>query len=292
MSVSNLIFVLICLSFQNYGASMHPDRSKRLTMLNDNGRSKQRIINANDLSNVFSKVSPPRNEIKFSYTETEENYPYNDEEDDDPAFNDSPRNVRNEQESDEDSSTYSQAPSSSSSRISNSGNDGTKNVDFDKNAFSETGDSNEQVFNDSADSGLGDEYDAFMNLDGGLDKTAERRISNQLAMDESYEVLPQNQASPRVFQYEPIAKIEINPMAYGAYRRAKLPPTPTSATEGSSKSGRKNKDKKKGPKNDTNSFYDAIKNLGSGPGSSGSGSITGLAEPPPGKKPILPRKAP
>lgn len=80
-------------------------------------------------------------------------------------------------------------------------------------------------------------------------------------------------------------------MAYGAYRRAKLPPTPTKK-EASTKSGRQNKDKKKGPKNDTNSFYDAIKNLGSGPTAQGSGSVTGLAEPPPGKKSILPRKAP
>ena len=133
-----------------------------------------------------------------------------------------------------------------------------------------------------------------MNLDGNLGQAASSRISNQLTVDESYEVFAENRAAPRVFQYEPISKVEINPMAYGAYRRAKLPPTPASsdAKGASTKSGRQNKDKKKGPKNDTNSFYDAIKNLGSGPSAPGSGSVTGLAEPPPGKKPILPRKAP
>ena len=53
---------------------------------------------------------------------------------------------------------------------------------------------------------------------------------------------------------------------YGAYRRSKIP---VSTVKTSTKSGRgKKSDNKKGkaPTTDNDSFYNAIKNLGSGPG--------------------------
>ena len=53
---------------------------------------------------------------------------------------------------------------------------------------------------------------------------------------------------------------------YGAYRRSKIP---VSTAKTSTKSGRgKKSDNKKGkaPTTDNDSFYNAIKNLGSGPG--------------------------
>ena len=62
----------------------------------------------------------------------------------------------------------------------------------------------------------------------------------------------------RVFAYEPLVKSTVDPMVYGAYRRAKLPPVSSSRDKNKkNKSGRKDADR--------NSFYDAIKNFGSGP---------------------------
>ena len=53
--------------------------------------------------------------------------------------------------------------------------------------------------------------------------------------------------------------MRVDPMVYGAYRRYKLPPAPVAKT-----SGRSNvKGKNKSPTTDDNSFYNAIKNLGS-----------------------------
>ncbi len=67
-----------------------------------------------------------------------------------------------------------------------------------------------------------------------------------------------------MFQYDPTEKTVIDPMVYGAYRRSKLPP-PIKSKSGVMKSGRKNKEKQKSTTKDNNSFYNAIKNLGSGP---------------------------
>jgi hypothetical protein len=81
--------------------------------------------------------------------------------------------------------------------------------------------------------------------------------------------------SSRVFQYDPVERFRGDPMAYGAYRRWKSPESDTStSTKGNSKNNQKknsngsSNDKKKKSKNGgitTDSFYNAIKKLGSGP---------------------------
>lgn len=95
-------------------------------------------------------------------------------------------------------------------------------------------------------------------------------------------------------------------MKYGAYRRWKEEEDRLAAKKDKLKKrkGDENKD------NNSNNFYNAIKNLGSGPVAKvkllslsllirflvicckiqGTSSVTGVAEPPPNKKPIQPRK--
>ena len=65
----------------------------------------------------------------------------------------------------------------------------------------------------------------------------------------------------RVFQYEPVEKVKIDPMAYGAYRRSKLPPTPVETKDSKNnevQSGRKNNNKSSKNKMSGDNFYDQV----------------------------------
>ena len=186
------VWIVACLCIQ-YVTAMHPDRSKRLTMLNENGRSKQRIINANDLSNVFTnKVTPTRrNEIQFSYTDEEESNLYNDEDDDD---DDSTAADKESPKLNKEPPTLSTPSFSSNSNDNDNDNNDNDSIDNNNdlrsrsNSF-DTGSNNNKVFNNDftasgtvdysrtdstvdsvSESELGEEYDSFMNLDGTLGK--------------------------------------------------------------------------------------------------------------------------
>ena len=78
-----------------------------------------------------------------------------------------------------------------------------------------------------------------------------------------------------------------DPMQFGAYRRWKVPEEEAIKTKGKSR-GKKIEKKKDGISSD--SFFDAIKKLGSGPAERDSGSKTGVTEPEGGQKPITPKK--
>ena len=73
--------------------------------------------------------------------------------------------------------------------------------------------------------------------------------------------------TPRVFQYDPKEWSKPDPMVYGAYRRWKLAEEEVKAGKDKKKKrGNQNSsDPKKKKGSTTNGFYDAIKNLGSGP---------------------------
>lgn len=87
---------------------------------------------------------------------------------------------------------------------------------------------------------------------------------------------------PRLVKYDPSENgRQNNPMDFGAYRRWKVvEEKKTKPTKGK---------RKKSSKNAAEKFYDAIKNLGSAP-STGGATGTGVAEPPPNKGPIQPKK--
>jgi hypothetical protein len=144
----------------------------------------------------------------------------------------------------------------------------------------------------------------FYNLGGALDKSKERRVLDSISMSQggrsSFSTLDR---SPRVTSYDPRDFQRGDPMKYGAYRRWQ-PPTDEegnvkqkggkrSVSRGGGrgkKIGKPSKNKNKGG-GDTNKFYDALKNLSSGPRDAGSDAGTGVSEPN-NKKPIQPGKAP
>jgi len=118
----------------------------------------------------------------------------------------------------------------------------------------------------------------------------ERSVMGKVT-DEIFEVMSlgpnkRNAQQTRVFQYDPSEVTKPDPMKYGAYRRWKEEEERLAAKKDKLKKrkGDENKD------NNSNNFYNAIKNLGSGPVAKGTSSVTGVAEPPPNKKPIQPRK--
>jgi len=94
----------------------------------------------------------------------------------------------------------------------------------------------------------------------------------------------------RVVKYNPKEFNRGDPMQYGAYRRWKVGESDNGKVSKSKVPPGKRKTAK--PKNAAEKFYDAIKNLGSGPSAPGSGRSTGVADPPPNKSPIQPKKAP
>ena len=121
--------------------------------------------------------------------------------------------------------------------------------------------------------------------------------------------------TPRIVKYDPAPSARGDPMSYGAYRRsqvvdedikrkqakkAKKQSGPFSGVrdalnKNKAKDG-KDKDKDKDNKgkgsnqSDTDSFYNAIKRLGSGPVPPGSSMTTGTSDAPKNKRPIQPKK--
>lgn len=174
----------------------------------------------------------------------------------------------------------------------------------------EAGEASEAVAEDDA---------FFLDLDRVLEGTRLRRtVRGSISMAETaqgQERLDRGVVGEvRNVQYDPKGD-RGDPMKYGAYRRWKLAEEPEekgakgTARKGKSlgggagagarkkagvgkpsppRPGKKDAKDKGGAKDD---FYNALKKLSSGPGSGGSMG-TGVAEPPPNKKPVVPKKAP
>jgi hypothetical protein len=116
---------------------------------------------------------------------------------------------------------------------------------------------------------------------------------------ESVSYSSQTEPAPRVFSYDPTDNNNNgrgDPMRYGAYRRWKMPEGGDQkgiASRVQQRPGSKGKPQKKSSdKNAAEKFYDAIKNLSSGPAETGSSSTTGVVEPSGNKKPVQPKKGP
>lgn len=152
----------------------------------------------------------------------------------------------------------------------------------------------------------------FLDLDRVLEGTRLRRtVRGSISMAETaqgQERLDRGVVDEvRNVQYDPKGD-RGNPMKYGAYRRWKLAEEPEekgakgTARKGKSLGGGARKKAgvgkpspprpgKKDGKDKGNDFYNALKKLSSGPSSGGSMG-TGVADPPPNKKPVVPKKAP
>ena len=97
------------------------------------------------------------------------------------------------------------------------------------------------------------------------------------------------QSSPRITKYVPAPSVRGDPMQYGAYRRTQIVVDDKKNSKNKNKRG-KNTIQKGKTTGDRDSFYDALKKLGSGPKDSGSSTTTGVAEPPSNMKPVVPNK--
>jgi len=146
----------------------------------------------------------------------------------------------------------------------------------------------------------------YGDLTGSLDTAKLRLAKAAITMRESSPSPPrlssfdEEASSPsRVFTYDPSEFDRPDRMQYGAYRRWKVPemeqstntatrPTPRGKSRSGGSDGKRKK--KKGFSSD--SFYNAIKNLGSGPVDKGTVPGTGVAEPGKSMKSIQPKKAP
>lgn len=103
----------------------------------------------------------------------------------------------------------------------------------------------------------------FLDLDQSLEAGVSSQVKESMSVLESgRSSSEQALASPRVFQYDPTeSNAMYDPMKYGAYNRWKK------VEEATAKANLKKASKKKKTKEglSTDSFYNAIKNLGSGP---------------------------
>ena len=97
------------------------------------------------------------------------------------------------------------------------------------------------------------------------------------------------QSSPRITKYVPAPSVRGDPMQYGAYRRTQIVVDDKKNSKNKNKRG-KNTIQKGKTTGDRDSFYDALKKLGSGPKDSGSSTTTGVAEPPSNMKNVVPNK--
>jgi len=161
---------------------------------------------------------------------------------------------------------------------------------------------------ESPDSNLedDDEFGAelrYAQITGKLSKSKVKSVRAALSMTGSSSSTTSSNSPQRVFKYDPKDEFYGDPMRFGAYRRFKEPdsepnglmvskPANEVQTKGGGGTSGKNKKKGGGKDSTTDSFYNAIKNLGSGPVAPGSSQGTGVIEPPPGKKPVTPKKAP
>jgi len=142
-----------------------------------------------------------------------------------------------------------------------------------------------------------DDYD--LSLDKALDSERAATVRRSMSIKSSTAVRAGEQIR-RMTKYDPNDYYRPDPMAYGAYRRWQVDndeendsrkasaggrSTSKSGRRGTGSKGKVTKDGKK-PKGggDTNSFYKAIKKLGSGPKGDGESTGTGVADPEKGMK--------
>lgn len=126
----------------------------------------------------------------------------------------------------------------------------------------------------------------YLDLDSELsDQKLENARSSLSLLDE--DELSSAIDAPRVFMYDPAESVRMyDPMKFGAYARWKQ------AADKMEKLNKKNAKKKRKEGLSPDSFYNAIKNLGSGPKGKDVPTGVGVADPPKGKSPITPNKAP
>ena len=117
--------------------------------------------------------------------------------------------------------------------------------------------------------------------------TSKKALPNQSNSNTDGELLVQS--SPRITKYVPAPSVRGDPMQYGAYRRTQIVVDDKKNSKNKNKRG-KNTIQKGKTTGDRDSFYDALRKLGSGPKDSGSSTTTGVAEPPSNMKPVVPNK--
>ena len=152
--------------------------------------------------------------------------------------------------------------------------------------------------------------DLYMDLDRVLQSSRLRRsVRESISMSESGVSAPPREAGSinniRTTRYDPTEYSPYDPMKYGAYRRWQ-PPAATDEEDDRKTKGTRGKagrsapkpgapanrgpSKAKGKDSNKDTFYDALKKLGSAPTSGPTG--TGVADPPANKKNVTPNKAP
>jgi hypothetical protein len=124
----------------------------------------------------------------------------------------------------------------------------------------------------------------YLDLSADLSADLTANVKNALTLIDEDEI-SSNMDAPRVFSYDPAESARMyDPMKFGAYARWKKAEEAVEA-----KKAKKNPKKtKEGLSPD--SFYNAIKNLGSGPKSKDTPTGVGVAEPPAGMSPVTPKK--
>ena len=156
--------------------------------------------------------------------------------------------------------------------------------------------------------------DFYTDLDRVLQSSRLRRsVRESISMSESGVAAPPREAGSinniRTTRYDPTEYSPYDPMKYGAYRRWQPPAVTDEEDDRQSKGARgkagrsspkpggpanrgtsKTKGGAKGKDSNKDSFYDALKKLGSAPTSGPTG--TGVADPPANKKNVTPNKAP
>lgn len=128
------------------------------------------------------------------------------------------------------------------------------------------------------------EYASSFDLNKKLDQSSRLSIFDYMSLEGSEEVESSKEVVIRQVSYNPgeTERFRNDPMNYGAYRRWKETVERNKAKK--SKKTEKPKDK--------NSFFNAIKNLGSGPVPKDTMPGVGVAEPPKGMFNVQPKKAP
>lgn len=304
ISITFVIY-LFCVESLKSDQNTRKYSSKSLKMLveREDDRPVKRIVSPNELSSLFGPPITKKNEIVVNRKFMND---FDDEDDED--MHEISNNDEEENSVDADyeeaMKLKSEREATGLSRIQNE-LEFLENMNMSSDFSSQTIQDTEEISSDSFN------FD-YADLDKLLDKSTRVNVADALSMSSSSSTstsrgrisLSRQSASavsdtgattsadPRIVKYDPKESMRGDPMKYGAYRRWKV--VVEDAKNGKSKSTlkKKNKNGSAGNKNAAEKFYDAIKNLGSGPGSSGSRSSTGVADPPPNRSPIQPNKSP
>lgn len=125
----------------------------------------------------------------------------------------------------------------------------------------------------------------YLDLSAALDTDQQTSLQQAMTLIDKDASDTAALSAPRVFQYDPTESAAYrDPMQFGAYNRWKR------AEEAVAKSNLKKNPKKTKEGLSPNSFYNSIKNLGSGPKAKDASTGVGVAEPPRGTPPVTPKK--